>query len=61
MCFFVNYPLTFLNRYSGNPWIHHDFGTPGNVYFQTTIDLGARSDTAKPNSSPVTSSLPIYK
>jgi hypothetical protein len=61
MCFLVNYPLTFLNRYSGNPWIHHDFGTPGNVYFQTTIDLGARSDTAKPNSSPVTSSLPIYK
>ncbi|CAG2257526.1 Protein jagged-1a,Fibropellin-1,Neurogenic locus notch homolog protein 2,Protein jagged-1b,Neurogenic locus notch homolog protein 1,Delta-like protein B,Fibropellin-3,Neurogenic locus notch homolog protein 4,Protein crumbs homolog 2,Protein jagged-2,Neurogenic locus notch homolog protein 3,Protein eyes shut homolog,Delta-like protein C,Protein jagged-1,Neurogenic locus Notch protein,Delta-like protein A,Delta-like protein 1 [Mytilus edulis] len=62
---FINhtFPSTdkFTVSYTGSPWIHHDYGTTGNVYFQTTIDLRVRNDTKRPNSSPVTSSLPQYQ
>jgi len=38
-----------------------NYGNPGNWIVQTVVDLRKKSDTRRPNISPVTLSKPIFK
>ena len=48
-------------RYTGAQWMVLDYGWSDGWTIQTIVDLHPRSDTGKPNSSPITASKPMYK
>ncbi|XP_061186326.1 integrin beta-like protein A [Saccostrea echinata] len=47
-------------EFSGGDWVSLDYGSPGSWTIGTVVYLAKRSDTQRPNSSPVTTGKPTY-
>ncbi|OWF46014.1 integrin beta-like protein C [Mizuhopecten yessoensis] len=54
-------PGPYTVSFTGGAWMALDYGSPSSWNISTTVDLRKRSDTQRPNQSPITASKPLYR